>query len=392
MTTVVEIPSTTRLESHRRQLLDWVTGSAYPLWAAEGIDAQTGGFVESIGQTGQALPRPRRARVQPRQIYAFAEARTLTWQADTHPILRRGWDYFTAHYRRPDGLFRTLADVDGSPLDDRALLYDQCFALLAYAVAGRELGARDEYEQRALALREAIDKAFRSNGVAFHSDESRRPSYESNPHMHLLEACLEWSQTGRDPSWNEWVRQLSQLAQQRFIRRDSGALGEYFDAAWRPSPGVEGRLIEPGHQFEWAWLLLRSEKFGTDSLRKTALRLIDIGERHGVRGGVAVNALLDDLSIHDPGSRLWPQTERLKAAVLAARLTGDPVYWSMAAEASASLLAYLQTPIAGLWFDLKLPGGEIVDGPAPASTFYHLVAAIVALNQAMQGLPRSQSP
>jgi len=28
-----------------------------------------------------------------------------------------------------------------------------------------------------------------------------------------------------------------------------------------------------------------------------------------------------------------------------------------------------------------LPSGEFVDAPAPASTFYHLVAAIAALNQ-----------
>jgi mannose/cellobiose epimerase-like protein (N-acyl-D-glucosamine 2-epimerase family) len=29
-----------------------------------------------------------------------------------------------------DGLFRTLVDAEGMPLDERALLYDQAFALL----------------------------------------------------------------------------------------------------------------------------------------------------------------------------------------------------------------------------------------------------------------------
>lgn len=102
---------------------------------------------------------------------------------------------------------------------------------------------------------------------------------------------------------------------------------------------------------------------------------------HG--GIVAVNALLDDLTIQDPHARLWAQTERLKAALSAARMTGEVQYWSMAHAAALSILPYLDTPLPGLWFDAQRPNGEIVDSPAPASTFYHLVVAIAALNSAL---------
>jgi mannose-6-phosphate isomerase len=115
-------------------------------------------------------------------------------------------------------------------------------------------------------------------------------------------------------------------------------------------------------------------------VREAALRLIAVGESAGVHNQVAVNALLDDFSIHDRNARLWPQTERLKAALLAAELTGEDRYWAMAAAAAGSLLPYLDTPVAGLWLDVQLPSGELVDSPAPASTFYHLVCAIAALN------------
>jgi mannose/cellobiose epimerase-like protein (N-acyl-D-glucosamine 2-epimerase family) len=47
-----------------------------------------------------------------------------------------------------------------------------------------------------------------------------------------------------------------------------------------------------------------------------------------------------------------------------------------------SWIPYLNTPVPGLWLDLRLPSGELVDSPAPASTFYHLVGAIAALNHA----------
>lgn len=363
----------------RRRLVDWLTGAAYPLWAEHGIDPATGGFIETLGQNGRALPHARRARVQPRQIYAFAQAPLFGWNGDVRPIVQRGMDYFIRCYRRPDGLFRTLAGTDGAPLDDRALLYDQAFALLGYAAAGQALAKLADFEARAIALRAAIERAFGADGGAFYSGESRDGVFESNPHMHLLEACLAWSEIGQDPAWKVWVQELAGLALRRFIRTDSGALGEAFADDWQPAPGVAGRIVEPGHQFEWAWLLLRAAGGQPGSLRVAALRLIDIGETRGVHHEVAINALLDDLTIHDPNARFWPQTERLKAALFAARLTGQEQYREMAASAAAAILPFLDTPVPGLWLDVQRPSGELIDAPAPASTFYHLVGAIVAL-------------
>ena len=363
-------------------LRTWLEQCAYPLWAANGIDAVNGGFIETLGQDGIGLPHPRRARVHPRQIYAFAQAPALGWRGDVRSIVSRGMEYFTRHYLRSDGLFRTLAGVDGAPLDDRAVLYDQAFALLGYAAAATALDAREEFEARAVALRKAIASRFGADG-AFLSDERSDGGFESNPHMHLLEACLAWAEIGRDPVWAQWSRQLADVALTRFIHPGSGALGECFSADWRPAPGIAGRIVEPGHQFEWAWLLLRSESRHPGPLRAAALRLIAIGEKSGVHHGVAVNALLDDLSVHDPNARFWPQTERLKAALMAARITGAEEYWTMAASAARSLLPYLKTPVSGLWLDVQLPSGELIDAPAPASTFYHLVGAIVVLVDAV---------
>ncbi|MDB6082924.1 MAG: mannose-6-phosphate isomerase [Gammaproteobacteria bacterium] len=372
-----------KLAAARARLVTWLTDAAYPLWAQNGIDPENGGFIETLAQNGTGMPHPRRARVHPRQIYAFSQAPGFGWKGDVRRILRRGSDYFATHYLRSDGLFRTLAGVDGAPLDDRALLYDQAFALLGYAAAAVALDARDEFERRALELRRAIESHFRAPNGAFFSDETRKGFFESNPHMHLLEACLAWTETGSDLGWTDWTRHLVDLAMQKFIRGDTGALGESFTADWRPSPGLAGRIVEPGHQFEWAWLLLRCENRHPGSLREAALRLIAIGDKSGVHNQVAINALLDDFSIHDSNARFWPQTERLKAALLAARLTGEEKYWTMAVAAVTALFPYLETPVAGLWLDVQLPSGELVDSPAPASTFYHLVGAIVALDKAL---------
>lgn len=368
--------------SHQR-LLDWAVHAAYPLWSTRGIDTD-GSFVETLGPDGREQPQPRRARVQPRQVYAFAQARSLGWVGDAPRIVRAGIDTFCARYQRPDGLFRALVAADGTPLENGAVLYDQAFALLGLASAAVALEARTQFEARALALLERIDAVFGTAGDAYRAREVDTGGFESNPHMHLLEACLAWAEIGNDPRWVRRARALADLAVRRFIRTDSGALGEFFAPDWQPAPGIAGRLIEPGHQFEWAWLLLR---VGGEALRQVALRLIAIGERYGTRDGVAVNALLDDFSTHDPNARCWPQTERLKAAVLAATLTDTEGHWRAADAAAQALLGYLATPIRGLWLDVRLPSGVMVDGPAPASTFYHLVGAIVALDKALRPAP-----
>jgi mannose-6-phosphate isomerase len=372
----------TQLAALHAKLIGWLANEAYPHWARHGIES-SGAFFESLGQDGRGIPDPRRARVQPRQVFAFAQAQALGWRGDAHGIVRRGIDYFTAHYRRSDGLYRTLVDTGGAPLDERAVLYDQAFALLGFASAAAALDARGEFEASALDLRGAIERLLGTGDGSFCSDLERADLRESNPHMHLLEACLAWAAVGSDASWSDWVRGLAELARERFIRKDSGALGEQFTAAWQPVPGIAGRIIEPGHQFEWAWLLLRCEPILRSPPRATALRLISIAEEHGVRNGVAVNQLLDDMSVVDADARFWPQTERLKAAVLAAGLTGEPRYWSMAHAAALSFFPYLATPVAGLWFDVRRPNGALIGATAPASTFYHVVGAIAALNAAL---------
>lgn len=368
----------------RDGLLRWLVEDAFPLWATRGIDEISGGFVEAIGQDGFDLNKARRARVQTRQVYAFAKARGFGWHGDAANIVRRGTKYFATVFQRRDGLYRTLVAVDGSPLDDSALLYDHAFALLGLAAATTELGERLNFETQALQLQRLIRSRFAAKGAGFRSSERVDDVRESNPHMHLLEACLAWRSIGGDSTWSELAEELIDLALTSFVRDDSGAIGETYTASWQPASGLPGRLIEPGHQFEWASLLLRSGKCSSGAGRETALRLLSIGEQFGVHDNLAMNSLLDDLTPNDTTARFWPQTERLKAALLAAQLTDESHFWSMAHASASSFLRYLATPIAGLWYDVVLPNGKALDSPAPASTLYHIVDSLSELDRAVR--------
>jgi mannose-6-phosphate isomerase len=376
-----------RIDRHHSQLSGWLCDAAYPLWSTRGVDAK-GGFHERLSLAGEPLAEPRRSRVNPRQAYCFGVAPSLGWRGDSAALVKHALDYWYARYRRPDGLFRTLVAADGSPLDDRALLYDQAFGLLALNVAATVAPTheiRGERERQSVELHDLVIRHLKRPGPGFESSVPATLPLQSNPHMHFFEAALAGCEVCSESSlWKPLADDIVQLALGKFIDPRSGALREFFDGDWNPVPGIDGRIVEPGHQFEWAWLLLRWSCGKTDAAHArattAALRLIDIGERHGVRNGLAFNSMLDDFTPHDAGARLWPQTERLKAGAIAARLTGEPRYFRMAADAADGLMRYLDCPLPGLWRDRIDADGRVVDEPVPASSFYHLVAAIAEIS------------
>ena len=193
----------------------------------------------------------------------------------------------------------------------------------------------------------------------------------------------------QDPRWSGLAGEMIELALAHFIDPRTGAVPEFFRPDWHPEPDSP---VEPGHQFEWAWLFLRfNESLGEDRIARAALRLIEVGETCGVdrARGVAIAALAGDFSVRDPHARLWTQCERIKAACSALSLTGAAQYRSTALEATAALLSYLDTPARGLWRDRLDARGSFIEEPAPASSLYHLVGAVLELSRVTEQLSSS---
>jgi mannose-6-phosphate isomerase len=374
----------------RDRLKTWALDAAYPLWWSAGADHIKGGFFEKLDMNGQPVDGARRGRVLPRQIFSFSLAGELGWTGPWREAVEHGLSFYLSAYRRPDGLFRALIGPNGESLDEAATLYNQAFAMFASAAVARVAPDKAADMQRlALEVREALVATGKHPGGGFYLTAPPIAPQGSNEHMHLLEASLAWTEVGGDPSWRALADEIGDLALTKFIHARSGQIREFFDLDWNPAAGTEGRICEPGHQFEWGWLLLRWGKLaGRQDAIATALKMIDAGETHGVdtARGTAINALLDDFSVHDNGARLWPQTERIKAAALAAGLTGDEKYWAMAAAGAEGLLIFLRTPVAGLWRDKYEPNGNFVEEPSPASSFYHITLAIAELDRTLRAI------
>jgi mannose/cellobiose epimerase-like protein (N-acyl-D-glucosamine 2-epimerase family) len=364
----------------------WLDNSALPLWWTAGADHARGGYFELLDEQGRAVPAARRVRVQARQAYVYASAEMAGWQGPWRVATAQGLDALRSRYRGADGLYRTLADDDGAPLDDRTFLYDQAFVLLALATAAKAGVNTEACIAEGRSLRSLLYYRFARDGGGFLEQELRGSRFQSNPHMHLLEAALAWCGADADGQWEELAESIVQLCLDKFVDAESGLLREFFDETGAPAVGFPGRIIEPGHQFEWAWLLSTwSQSRENAAAGAAAARLLEIAERYGIDAvrGVAIDVLLADMSPHSRQARLWPQTERLKAALALA--TAHPEqrqkYEATALAAVEGLSHYLHTPIPGLWHDKLRPDGTFVVEPSPASSLYHIAGAINALRQ-----------
>ena len=348
----------------------WFLEQALPFWSDVGFDPRTARFHEAVRADGPALAAPRRARVQARQIWVYATAAQRGLGRPQLALLRRAYEAFIRDYRQENGLFAMSLSADGVVLDRAQPLYEQAFALLAMAAMRRADPERLGPLQDAEALREGIEKFRHVRGgfreIGFHP-------YQANAQMHLLEAVLAWEEIG-GAAWMSIADEIAGLAIARLIDPQKGFIREFFDRDWRPAVGDDGRWVEPGHQFEWCWLLSqwadrRGDRAGGDAARRlyeNGLKGVDKSRR------VAVNVLWDDLSPREPSARLWPQTEYLKASLLMERQ--DEVL-----TAAQGLSAYLVGALPGAWLDMMLPDGSLVQGQSPASSFYHIAGACFPL-------------
>jgi mannose-1-phosphate guanylyltransferase/mannose-6-phosphate isomerase len=385
-----------RLQAQARGWDGWLRAAALPLWWTLGADAGRPAFADAITQDVRPEFASHRLRVQARQTYVYALAGELGWAGPWRGAVALGLDSLAQRHRRADGAYRTRAAGDGSAGDDTATLYDQAFVLLALAWAKRT-GVAPDAEAEAQALLRTVIAPWRNPAGGFREADPERP-WQSNPHMHLFEACLAWIEAGGGSQWAALAEEICALALGKFIDPTTGALREFFTSDWAPAPGADGRRVEPGHQFEWAWLLARWAVLGgAPATAAAAERLYALAVSRGVdrARGVAINALDDDLSMLDPAARLWPQTERLKAALLLAeRASGLARAERLieAADAADGLALYVADVAPGLWRDKLQADGQFVEEPAPASSLYHIACAIAELVAATRRLAPADAP
>lgn len=369
---------------------NWLSNCAIPLWLENGIDWEQGGFFETLSTQGKPVDSPKRAMVQARQAYSFRMAELLGCvdRKAAHEAVSHGLQFMLKFHSLPSGAFMHSVSRNGSPHQTAPDLYAQAFALfgLAHAYAIEPKGI---YKDRAKALISYLQSERRCPQGGYFELKGSERVFESNPQMHLFEAALSWMDVDSDPLWRELADEMATLCLEKFIDRESGVICERFDSSWEPLREAGCFVFEPGHQYEWAWLLGWYQRHTGKDFKAVRSKLFEISEKSGICPSrkTAYDELWSDLRCKTSTSRFWPQCERIKAAVqfgLEAPKGHGEQYFSIADEALSALFRFLETSKPGLWFDRcsKRSDGnfegqlEFTEQPAKASSLYHIVGAI----------------
>ena len=362
------------------RVLSWVRDSALPLWHLKGWDHRHGGFIERFDADGAPeRDAPRRMRVQARQVYVYAHAALLGWYEPAAVLALDGFSWLIERCWARDGRpgFVHLVEADGALADGRRDAYDQAFGLLALAWAYR---LRPDAQVRALigAELDYLDAAFADpvHGGWFESDPPALPRRQ-NPQMHAFEAMLALHEATGEAMFLDRARRFLDLLERRLYDPATGAVHEYFDASFRPLPGVEGRIAEPGHHFEWTWLLHAYARLCGEAVRPLAGPIYDWAERHGLdAGSFVMDEVRDDGAPHAASIRLWPHTEYVKANVVRHEAGICPrAAGNVEAMWARFLPRFAAVEPRGGWVDRFDAEGRLTDARRLASSFYHVFGA-----------------
>ena len=366
---------------------DWIVDRALPLWASRGFDAGAGRFRERLTLSGEPIDVPHRAMVQARQIYVFAHAAELGWFPQGGPLaevamasLRRD---FCAEASDQASFAFSIHPAGGrvaSPVRDA---YAHAFVLFSIAALYRLNG-----DHRLLDLADRIvnfidmDLADRTHGGLHDCVPAASGSKRQNPHMHLLEAYIFLEKAAPGHGYIERAADLVALFERCLFKADRQVLLEHFSPDWSAHPDpARTTTVEPGHHFEWVWLLGEYTRLTGIATAHWTGPLFDMARRHGLSdtGLIFDELAAADRSVLKNAHRLWPHTEAIKAAATR-HADGDAGAAAMAGDMTAILFdRFLDRPFPGGWIDHIDAGGAPLVDHVPASSLYHLfLAATVA--------------
>lgn len=377
--------SVSALQRRAREARGWLQDNCFPLWADHGVN-EAGLFPESLTTSLDELPAEfTRVRVQARQTYVFSEAWRLGWKRDTSAkLVNAGVATLAGRALNAQGLAgRTLSTTSGHLVDETSDLYDTAFTLFSLAEAARGPAPAEPALAAANSILVNLERAARDTVNGGYAETLPRPARrEQNPHMHLLEACLALHAVQPGGGHMARAQELVGLFESKLTAGENGLLGEFFAPDWSPLPGDSGRIVEPGHQFEWVWLLhayarQRGEPVSpaAERLYSFALTTLDVEGRtilSAARGGAPVDA----------SRRAWPQTEALKAHLAMFEGRRDERFAAAACRSFDVLMDEHLTEDGG-WIEHIAADGAILSNMTPTSTGYHVVLAFAELIRVM---------
>ena len=355
------------VQQHFRQVI-------VPLWQGPGWNAELALPFEALSPEHRPLPPQRyRAMACARQLYLFASLIDDPAFPDAAERAAALFRSLHQHFHDAEhgGWFYSI-DPDGAPLDQRKDLYTHAFIIFACAHYWAKV--REPLVESALnGALEVVAERFSDGSGLYEASLDRDWSSLNtgplqNPLMHLAEAFLATLSVRDDAPVHGALLALADAMQQRFIEPVHNVMLE------KPRGAVDN-WFEPGHQFEWYFLLESSPLLRQTPLHGSLDRAFGFAEQVGVdpQSGAVCGMLAPDGNLRDGTQRIWAQAEYLRALTL--RSDSQP-------RLQRQLLALQQHFLhAGGWYECRDGAGNVSREDMPSTTPYHLATCYSGLAQ-----------
>ncbi len=353
-----------------------------------------GGFYHYFRDDGEVYDRASRHLVSSaRFVFNYAMAARHFGEESYREAAAHGVAYLRDVHRDPRSGGYAWTLKDGRASDATNHCYGLAFVLLAYAKAVEAgLDEARAYLDETYAL---LERHFWLPEHGLYADEvsadwsERSPYRGQNANMHTCEAMLAAYEASGEAAFLARAQTLAHAVTVTCAAQADGLIWEHYDEHWRidwdynrddPRHLFRPWGFQPGHQTEWAKLLLILDRHAPAGwLAPRAAALFDAAlerawdEEHG---GICYG-FDPDGAICDGDKYFWVQAESLAAAALLARRTGEQRYWDWYERIWDYAWRHLVDHRYGAWFrildranrkydDLKSPAGK---------TDYHTMGA-----------------
>ncbi|WP_166357816.1 AGE family epimerase/isomerase [Pseudomonas akapageensis] len=344
-----------------------------PLWQGPGWNAELALPFEALDPEHHPLPVQRyRAMACARQLYLFSSRIEQPGAREHAAALFRSLQRHF-HDAEHGGWFYSI-DAQGKPLDRRKDLYTHAFIIFACAHYWAKV--REPLAESVLnaALEVVANRFATEDGLYEASLDEDWSALGSgplqNPLMHLAEAFLATLAVREDAAVKAALQQLTTAMQAHFIDPEHGVMLE------KPRGAVDN-WFEPGHQFEWFYLLESSDLLRNSPLHQSLSRAFAYTEQCGVSNQRVLAMLNTDGSVRDATQRIWAQAEYLRALTLRDDSQGQVL----------QQLRTLQQHFlhSGGWYECRDAQGAVSRSDMPSTTPYHLATCYIGLQAAISG-------
>ncbi|MGY0399010.1 MAG: AGE family epimerase/isomerase [Ostreibacterium sp.] len=286
---------------------------------------------------------------------------------------------------------------DGKPEDSSNQTYGVAFVLLAYATAlkadiNEAQGWMDE-------TWDLLEQRYWDADAGLYRDEANadwqfKDYRGQNANMHMCEAMIVAYQATHEPRYLDRALLLADHITRCQAVKAGGLVWEHYDSHWNidwnfnkddPKNLFKPWGFQPGHQTEWAKLLLIMDPLlrerGTphDWLLPKAKELFDRALAHAwdkTHGGICYG-FAPDGSICDSDKYFWVQAESLTAAALLYARTGEQAHDDWYGKLWVYAWEHFIDHTYGAWYRILTRDNlKIDDDKSPAGkTDYHTMGA-----------------